>query len=102
MKGCTDLKQEFANKNRVKLGVTVIPYRTLIPKGSDDIIVAGRCIAADGQALGPARIMSTCMAVGEAAGVATVLKLKNQSSYRNVDHKELQQILRENGAEIDL
>lgn len=102
VKGCTDLKQEFANKNRVKLGVTVIPYRTLIPKGSDDIIVAGRCIAADGQALGPARIMSTCMAVGEAAGVATVLKLKNQSSYRNVDHKELQQILRENGAEIDL
>lgn len=100
--GCTNLKQEFAGKHSVKLGVTMIPYRSLIPKGSDDIIVAGRCIAADGQALGPARIMSTCMAVGEAAGMATVLKLRDQISYRHVDCKELQQMLRENGAEIDV
>lgn len=99
---CKDLKQEFAGKHSVKLGATIIPYRSLIPKGSDDIIVAGRCIAADGQALGPARIMSTCMAVGEAAGTATILKLRDHISYRDVNYMELQQILRDNGAEIDI
>jgi uncharacterized Zn-binding protein involved in type VI secretion len=44
-------------------GATGIPYGAMIPKGSENVFVAGRCIAADGQALGPARIMSTCMAV---------------------------------------
>lgn len=98
---CEGLIQEFSAKNSVKLGVTLIPYRALIPKGADDIIAAGRCIGAEGQALGPVRIMSTCMAVGEAAGVATVLKLKNRISYRDVDAEELRNALRENGAEID-
>ena len=50
---CQDLLQSHAERT-VKLGVTAIPYRCLIPQGSDDIIVAGRCIAADGQAMGPA------------------------------------------------
>ena len=93
--------QAFAH-NRVKLGVTQIPYRSLIPKGSYDIIAAGRCIAADGQALGPVRIMSTCMAVGEAAGIATILKLKNDIPYRYVDTEELRGILRAYGAEVDI
>lgn len=99
---CSSLKQEFAGKHSVKLGVTILPYRSLIPKGSDDIIAAGRCIAADGQAMGPARIMSTCMAVGEAAGTATVLKLRNQISYRAVDYAALRDLLRKNGAEVDV
>lgn len=96
------LTQTFAANNRVKLGVTAIPYRALIPLGSDDIIVAGRCIAAEGQALGPARIMSTCMATGEAAGIATYLKLKNNIPYREVDTEQLRDILRKNGAEVDI
>lgn len=98
----SELTQTFAANNRVKLGVTVIPYRALIPRGSCDIIVAGRCIAAEGQALGPARIMSTCMATGEAAGAATYLKLKNDISYKDVDTNELRAILRARGAEVDL
>jgi len=98
---CENLMQAFAH-NRVKLGVTQIPYRSLIPKGSYDIIAAGRCIAADGQALGPVRIMSTCMAVGEAAGIATILKLKNDIPYRYVDTEELRGILRAYGAEVDI
>lgn len=99
---CQDLIQDFAGKHRVKLGVTLIPYRALIPRGSDDMIAAGRCIAADGQALGPARIMSTCMAVGEAAGMATVLKLKDGISYRDVNCRILRDMLRANGAEVDV
>ena len=98
---CQNLTQTFAVTNRLKLGVAPIPYRSLIPKGSDDIIVAGRCVAADGQALGPARIMSTCMAMGQAAGTATVLKFKKDISYRDVDVQKLRSLLRNAGAEVD-
>ena len=95
--------QPFADTDKsVKLGVAPIPYRALIPKGSDDVIVAGRCIAADGQALGPARIMSTCMAIGEAAGTAAIIKINKQESFRDVDIELLRQMLRDNNAEIDV
>lgn len=93
--------QEFAGKNSLGGGIASIPYGALIPKDSRNIIVAGRCIAADGQALGPARIMSTCMAMGEAAGVATALKLRDGVDYKDVNIEELRQTLRDLGAEVD-
>lgn len=93
--------QPFANKS-LPFGVAGIPYGALIPKGSENIIAAGRCIAAEGQALGPARIMSTCMAVGEAAGTAASLAVKGNTSFIGVDIKELRDTLRKNGAIIDL
>lgn len=95
--------QPFADEGkRVRKGITEIPYRALIPKGADNIIVAGRCIEAEGQALGPARIMSTCFAVGEAAGTAAAWKLGAGCAFRDVDIKALRDDLRENGAEIDV
>lgn len=98
----TEECQPFADKKKsLRGGVACIPYRALVPKGADDIIVAGRCIAADGQALGPARIMSTCMATGEAAGTAAALKVKQKISFREVDVQELRKLLKSNGAEVD-
>ena len=94
--------QPFHDRNlSVKTGITPIPYRAMIPRDTINIIVAGRCIAADGQALGPARVMSTCFAMGEAAGIATALYLKNYGSYREVNPSILRQILRDNGALVD-
>lgn len=101
-KAKTEGTQPFADqKKSLRGGVACIPYRALVPKGADDIIVAGRCIAADGQALGPARIMSTCMATGEAAGTAAALKVKQNISFREVDAQELRELLKSNGAEVD-
>ena len=94
--------QPFHDRNlSVKNGVTPIPYRALIPKDTINIIAAGRCIAADGQALGPARIMSTCFAVGEAAGTAASLQLAGNIPYREVDTAVLRQKLRDSGALVD-
>ena len=93
--------QGFAGRNSLGGGVASIPFRALIPKDSKNILAAGRCIAADGQALGPARIMSTCMAVGEAAGVATAIKLRDGVRYKDVNVEELRNTLRSYGAEID-
>ena len=94
--------QVFADKGMaVKRGITPIPYRSLLPKGADNLIAAGRCIGADGQAMGPARIMSTCFAVGEAAGVAAALKLRQNTAFRNIDVQALRAELRKNDAEVD-
>ncbi len=97
-------KQEQPFQKRdlsVKGGITPIPYRCLVPREADNVIVAGRCIAAEGQSLGPARIMSTCFAMGEAAGIAAFLSLRKAIPYRDVDCGKLQDILREQGAILD-
>lgn len=93
--------QGFSSANALGGGVACVPYGALIPRGSKNIIVAGRCICAEGQALGPIRIMSTCMAMGEAAGVATAIKLRDNVDYKDIDVTELQSTLRSLGAKID-
>lgn len=50
-----------------------IPYRCLIPRVIRNLLVAGRCISGTHEALSSARVMGTCMAMGQAAGVAAAL-----------------------------
>ena len=101
-RGGSQSRQPFHDRNlSVKTGITPIPYRAMIPRDTINIIVAGRSIAADGQALGPARVMSTCFAMGEAAGIASALYLKNSGSYRGINPSTLKQMLRDNGALVD-
>ncbi len=88
-------------KKRLGGGFASIPYRCLVPKDADNIIAAGRCIEADGQAMGPARIMSTCMAVGEAAGTAAALAVKQGISLRDVNTDALRSDLTAHGAIVD-
>jgi ribulose 1,5-bisphosphate synthetase/thiazole synthase len=47
-----------------------IPYRSLIPKGAMNLLVAGRCLSADQLALSSARVMTTASMMGQAAGIA--------------------------------
>jgi len=47
-----------------------IPYRCLIPRGIQGLLVAGRCISADRDAQASLRVMPTCMFTGTAAGAA--------------------------------
>ena len=75
-----------------------IPYRSLIPTGVSNMLVAGRCISSDHGAQASYRIMPTVCTIGEAAGVAIGLAVKGQSSVRDINVKEMQRILRENGA----
>ena len=92
--------QTFGEK-KVKMGVTAVPYRALLPKGADNLIVAGRCIGADGQAMGPCRIMSTCMATGQAAGTAAKFKLAAGCPFRAINVQALRAALRTAGSIVD-
>ena len=78
-----------------------IPYRTLVPQGPyGNLLVAGRMLDSDAEAFGALRVMVNLNQMGEAAGVAAYLALKNNSTALQVKPKALRDTLREGGSEI--
>jgi hypothetical protein len=75
-----------------------IPYRCLVPKTIDRLLVAGRCISTTHEAMGAIRVMATCMAMGEAAGRAAAQAVREDISPRQVDVGQLQRSLLAHGA----
>lgn len=74
-----------------------VPYRCLIPKKVDGVIAAGRDISATHLALASVRVMGPAMCLGEAAGKAAALAVKDNKELRDLDVTELQNALREEG-----
>ncbi len=79
-------------------GVFAIPYRSLIPKKINNLLFAGRCISVEPNALDYVRVISTCIAIGEAAGIAASLIVKNNCSSTEVNIKKLQSLLQKKGS----
>ncbi len=75
------------------------PYRALLPRGIDQMLVAGRHYSATPSAQKISREIPPCMAMGEAAGVAAAMALSGKTTVRNIDVKELQRRLRALGAD---
>ena len=75
-----------------------IPYRVMLPKGIDNLLVAGRAISATRMASGATRPTAQCMAMGEAAGTAAAILTKCGGAARDIDISVLQARLKENGA----
>lgn len=75
------------------------PYRALLPKGIDNLIVAGRHYSVESDAQKLSREIPPCMAQGEAAGVAAALALDGNQPLRMVDYKAIQKQMRAQGAD---
>ena len=75
-----------------------IPYRCLIPKGVDNLIVASRCISSTHEAHSSLRVMPIVWTLGQAGGTAAALCLKNNVRPRDVNTAELRKVLTEQGA----
>lgn len=58
-------------------GAYDIPYRSLVPRRTENLLVAGRCISVSTYAHGATRNMAPCMTTGEAAGVAAALSAQS-------------------------
>lgn len=77
-----------------------IPYRSLVPRDTDNIIVAGRPISATHQAHSAIRIMPIAANIGEAAGIAASIAVSKKIAAVDVKYSEIQNIIIANGGLI--
>jgi hypothetical protein len=75
-----------------------IPYRCLVPRDVDNLLVAGRCVSATHEALGAIRVMPPSFAMGQAAGTAAAMAVEWGVAPRNVPIPQLRNLLTRQGA----
>jgi hypothetical protein len=83
-------------------GVYEVPYRTLVPQTTDQVLVCGRCFSATHDAHASCRSMAQTMAMGHAAGSAAALALKNGVGIPEVSIPRLQETLLRQGAVLEM
>ena len=72
-----------------------IPYGCLLPQNVEGLLLSGRNISGSHLAHSNFRIMSVCIALGEAAGTAAALSVKEGKRLRDIDVKKIQEIVGE-------
>jgi hypothetical protein len=77
-----------------------LPYGSILPQRVENLIVAGRCISAEEEAMGQLRLIPVCSATGEAAGTAAALAIHNEVSPRKLDVSLLQKTLGKQGVNL--
>ena len=82
-------------------GTYGVPYRTLVPKNTENIWVAGRCFSATHDAHASCRSMAQTMSMGQAAGFAAVQSLETDCEAKNIDVSKLQDTLLQQGAILE-
>jgi len=75
--------------------VATVSMRALIPKNSQNFLVAGRCVSSDRLANSALRVQASCMAMGQAVGAAAVLANKHGISPSNLPIDELKALIKE-------
>jgi hypothetical protein len=75
-----------------------IPYRSLVPRGLSNVLVAGRCVSTDRYVQSSLRVMPGCFITGQAAGVAAAIAAEQKTDTRSVPLAELQRRLKALGA----
>jgi glycine/D-amino acid oxidase-like deaminating enzyme len=79
-----------------------MPYRTLLPTGANNLLVAGRCFSSTHDAHASVRSMAQCMSMGQAVGIAAAMAVKHRISPREISVSVLQDNLRKGGAILAL
>ena len=77
------------------------PYAALCPKGVANMLVAGKTLSCESQAVGGMRCMPAAMAMGQAAGLAAAMAVREGVSIREINVAELQSALTQLGAILD-
>lgn len=77
--------------------VAKVPLRALVPKGSKNFLVAGRCISSDRLANSALRVQASSMGMGQAAAAAASLAIDQNCSPLEVDFKDLTVLIQSHG-----
>jgi hypothetical protein len=79
-------------------GFNQLPYRMIVPRQIDNLLVAGRCASMTQEGQSAARVSGACFVMGEAAGTAAAMALQSGAAPRTLDTAALQAALKGNGA----
>lgn len=88
----------FTENLSAKSPYRCIPYRSLVPRTVENLLAAGRCFSSDVPSNDVLNLIPFCIQMGEAAGNAAALALKDHETLRRVNHKALQKRLLQQGA----
>ena len=78
-----------------------VPWAALLPERGEGLVVAGRCLAAEHEALASARVTAQCFSYGHAAGLAAATAVERGAALRSIAGKELRSLLNADGARLD-
>ncbi len=77
-----------------------LPYRAMLPKGIENLLVTGRCVGGDKGSHAAVRNMMCCAVNGQGAGVAAATSIQTNVDVAKVDIKKVQKALIKQGARI--
>ncbi len=72
-----------------------IPYRSLLPKKTENLLVAGRCFSFEKSLAEDTRVIGTCLITGHGAGAAAAIAANSRVLPRDIDRKKLRTVLKE-------
>lgn len=78
-----------------------VPYGALIPETGENLIIAGRCLSAEHEALASCRVTAQCFGYGHAAGIAASLSVERSEPVRSFEGAEIRALLNADGARLD-
>jgi hypothetical protein len=95
--------QRFLKEKDLKLRLGVgeyfgIPYSVLVPRGWQNLWVAGRCVSSDVRVHGSIRVQPSCAMMGQAAGTAAAQAIRLKQTANALDTEELVTTLRKDNA----
>lgn len=78
-----------------------IPYRSLVPEGVDNLLVVGRCVSAEFNAVAAIRIIAPSMSTGQAAGIAAKMCLSECITPAELDGRRVRAAIIASGVPLD-
>jgi len=77
-----------------------IPYECFVPRHGESLLVAGRCLSAEHEAMASARVTAQCFSYGHAIGHAAALAVRENTAPRDIDGATIRALLDRDGAEL--
>ncbi len=96
--GRKQVERRWREKRDHDPGFYQVPYRSIVPKGSQNVLCAGRMVDADRGAFGAVRVMVNCNQMGEAAAVACHSALEAGCGVADIDIRRLRKKLADGGS----
>lgn len=78
-----------------------VPFGCFIPQAGQNLMVAGRCLSAEHEAVASARVTAQCFGYGHAVGHAAVIAVRDNVQPREINGADIRMILNTENAQLD-